>query len=190
MLAVTPQGDGRARPGSILGRPGTTGGSMRLAAERTTLTCRSCNQKKPVDLFPPKRRRCRACAAQVTAEWRQKHPERHKANVERWRVNNPERRLELQRRWLKSNRKIATENGRRWKQLNPERAHVMEVAATRVRSAIRKGVLSRPACCEQCGTTGAIEAAHYDYTRPLDVRWLCRRCHRAWDQAEPKTRST
>ena len=28
------------------------------------------------------------------------------------------------------------------------------------------------------------DAHHCDYERPLDVRWLCRRCHRAFHVAE------
>ena len=61
------------------------------------------------------------------------------------------------------------------------------VAATRaIHAAIRRGELVRPVCCEQCGKTGRIEAAHFNYTEKLRVRWLCASCHRAWDHAAPK----
>jgi len=33
-----------------------------------------------------------------------------------------------------------------------------------------------PHDCEQCGAPNA-HAHHDDYSRPLDVRWLCRTCH-------------
>ncbi len=33
-----------------------------------------------------------------------------------------------------------------------------------------------PELCRCCGA-GSAEAHHFDYTRPLDVVWLCRRCH-------------
>jgi len=33
--------------------------------------------------------------------------------------------------------------------------------------------------CERCGAT-PVHAHHDDYTRPLDVRWLCPACHRLW----------
>jgi ribosomal protein S27AE len=60
-------------------------------------------------------------------------------------------------------------------------------AHARVAYAIKKGTLVRPSECEQCGSSEyGIEAAHSDYTRPLDIRWLCRRCHRRWDGQESK----
>lgn len=31
--------------------------------------------------------------------------------------------------------------------------------------------------CKICSSTRYVEAHHDDYSRPLKVRWLCRRCH-------------
>lgn len=74
-----------------------------------------------------------------------------------------------------------------WKQRNPERARLSLDAPQIISRAIKKGLLTRPSICEQCGKGGRIEAAHYDYSQPLNVRWLCVSCHRRWDKAEPKT---
>jgi hypothetical protein len=59
-------------------------------------------------------------------------------------------------------------------------------AQRRVAFLIQAGRLHRPATCEECGKAGRVEAAHRDYARPADVRWLCISCHRRWDKAEPK----
>lgn len=63
-------------------------------------------------------------------------------------------------------------------------------AHARVARAIRAGRLVRPDVCAACGgrscDVGKIEAAHYTYTEPLRVRWLCRSCHAQWDHDEPK----
>jgi hypothetical protein len=55
-----------------------------------------------------------------------------------------------------------------------------------VRSAHHKGLLSRPSSCEKCGeaerfgTDGRtlLHGHHVDYAKPLDVEWLCAKCHR------------
>lgn len=60
-------------------------------------------------------------------------------------------------------------------------------AHSAVRRAILSGALTRPSKCSECGASDkVIEAAHEDYARPLDVRWLCHRCHSRWDQQQPK----
>jgi hypothetical protein len=35
-----------------------------------------------------------------------------------------------------------------------------------------------PQPCEVCGDTIETHAHHDDYAKPLEVRWLCRRCHK------------
>jgi len=52
--------------------------------------------------------------------------------------------------------------------------HITEVA-------ISKGVLIRKTHCEKCQSTkGPISAHHSDYNLPLNVEWLCKKCHFEW----------
>ena len=44
---------------------------------------------------------------------------------------------------------------------------------------LRKGNLLRKPC-EECGVSENIHAHHDDYAAPLNVRWLCAVCHKAW----------
>lgn len=53
--------------------------------------------------------------------------------------------------------------------------------------AIEKGIIERKTTCEVCGRTSefkdgrtGIQAHHCDYNKPLDVMWLCQRCHHEW----------
>jgi hypothetical protein len=45
------------------------------------------------------------------------------------------------------------------------------------RKAIRIGQLVKPFHCERCPDPGPLTVHHLDYTRPLDIEWLCRTCH-------------
>ncbi len=60
-------------------------------------------------------------------------------------------------------------------------------AQSLLRYHVLAGRITRSSFCEECGATGRrIEGAHFDYNKPLLVRWLCVPCHRRWDKREPK----
>lgn len=46
-----------------------------------------------------------------------------------------------------------------------------------VKKALASGELIRQPC-ERCGATEWVEAHHEDYSKPLDVVWLCSSCHK------------
>jgi hypothetical protein len=50
------------------------------------------------------------------------------------------------------------------------------IARARVRTAVRNGTLIPESC--KCGALKT-EAHHPDYTKPLEVVWLCSACHKA-----------
>lgn len=66
--------------------------------------------------------------------------------------------------------------------LRPIRTKVQ--ANNRLGHAIRHGKVVRPDACERCGAKGNVEGHHHDYSKPLDVEWLCRPCHAAhhWNE--------
>lgn len=53
-------------------------------------------------------------------------------------------------------------------------------AHSAVARALRKGTLVKPLECEGCGPhyEGKLEAHHDDYSKPLEVKWLCDPCHK------------
>lgn len=65
----------------------------------------------------------------------------------------------------------------RWKRKN----RLASWAHSALRSAVKRGLLTRPDRCDRCGTIGRVDA-HHDperYHEPLHVEgWLCRRCHK------------
>ncbi len=54
---------------------------------------------------------------------------------------------------------------------------VKRAAHSAVSNAVRDGRLTKQPC-EVCGATTKVEAHHPDYSKPLDVQWLCFRHHR------------
>jgi hypothetical protein len=113
---------------------------------------------------------------------------------------DPEKRREMNRLYLQRFLERNPGYGKRWRESNPERiARAVQkmkqrpwYSATRsayalVQHHLKTGKLIRPDACEGCGIACKPDAAHADYSKPLEVRWLCRSCHTRWDKAEPKT---
>lgn len=51
-------------------------------------------------------------------------------------------------------------------------------ARRRLRHAVKDGKVVRPTTCSKCKRDGPVEAHHHDYGKPLEVTWMCARCHR------------
>ena len=56
-------------------------------------------------------------------------------------------------------------------------------AINAVARAKAKGTLIKKDNCENCDSDFAVLAHHDDYSKPLDVRWLCQACHMQWHSA-------
>lgn len=75
--------------------------------------------------------------------------------------------------------------------------HSVRRVHSRVQQALRSGLIERPAVCSVCGKAFAAEdgrpglqAHHDDYSKPLDVRWMCRRCHYEWHRIHSEVAPT
>lgn len=104
-------------------------------------------------------------------EWRKRRYEYQRA----W-YNSPAGQKYM-KEWRARNRKRRVAHARAWDKRNPDRVMVYNI----VKSAVKRGILKKGPCAE-CGIRGKTEAHHEDYSKPLDVKWLCRRCHRAHDR--------
>lgn len=45
---------------------------------------------------------------------------------------------------------------------------------------LKKGLIVKPSSCSYCGNKNSrIEGHHHDYSKPLEVIWLCTKCHKS-----------
>ena len=51
-------------------------------------------------------------------------------------------------------------------------------ARTTLNSAVKTGTVVKPDHCQHCLGSGKLTGHHHDYSRPLDVTWMCAPCHR------------
>lgn len=136
--------------------------------DMSTKTCRGCTKTFPISEFYENRRMkdghlnyCKECCA-------------NKAILYHSRDDYREMRLETNRRYLNTpnGKEQKARSNRRARERHPEK----ERARDAVEIALKCGRLVRLPCC-LCGDAKS-EAHHADYSKPLDVTWVCFRCHR------------
>ncbi len=114
---------------------------------------------------------CKVCFNKIKIEQRERNPEHYRKRQRDWRRDDrslyPDKYKELD--------SIKYHND---KELRPEkivaRNKIHELTRTRSKVNIKKP-------CEVCGTIA--EAHHDDYSKPLEVRWLCSVHHKELDYA-------
>jgi hypothetical protein len=142
---------------------------------------------KTCDAITDKRGYCPACRTAYKKAWDEKNPGYHTEKKRQWVTDNPERHQEIEDRkyarrkaregWqdriIKTPEEQKEAKRLRWHNLDP----VKRQARRAVRMAIKNGTLVR-GNCSVCGVVD-VEAHHTDYSKPLEVQWLCKEHHLA-----------
>lgn len=66
-----------------------------------------------------------------------------------------------------------------WVANNPEKY----AAHTLVNNAVRSGKIAKPNNCDRCGVESRLHGHHKDYSKALEVMWLCPLCHKEVENA-------
>jgi hypothetical protein len=137
------------------------------------MLCKYCLSDKPAEgFYANNKSRCKECVKAATRENYRKNIE-HFKQYERQRASAPHRVLARKEYANTEAGKLRHREARlRYHERHPERRN----AAVAVGNALRDGRLTRQPC-HVCGQT-AVEGHHPDYSRPLDVVWLCNQHHR------------
>jgi hypothetical protein len=133
----------------------------------TLYQCGICKEFKPYEDFYKNKRtilgitpECKKCHCKESIRTRnmntarennQKYIERaRKANAEKFRERERNRKREKDKKYF---------------------------ARRELNNAVKRGDIAKPERCEECGRKVKLAAHHGDYSKPLEVKWLCYKCH-------------
>jgi len=120
------------------------------------------------------------------AKWRDENRERTRANSLRYQKENKEKVNEYRRKWNEKNKdktRTYQENNREkiniWQRSYTKQEHVKfrKRANAKLNYHVKRGNIFKPELCSICGEKKRVESHHHDYEKPLDVIWVCRKCH-------------
>lgn len=107
---------------------------------------------------------CKACHSEGNLRTRNRDNarERNAEHMRRARAADPEK--------FQARERVAASKKR---QNHPDRV----AARQALNNAVKRGDVVRPSACESCAAPGRVTGHHDDYSKPLQVRWLCHSCH-------------
>lgn len=116
--------------------------------------------------------KCKECNKRDVRENRNNRIDYYR-EYEKSRANNQDR-VEAREAYQKTERgkEVGRKAKKKWAMNNPANRHAQVV----VGNAVRDGRLKKLPC-KVCGSTNRIHGHHDDYSKPLDVIWLCPKHH-------------
>jgi len=141
--------------------------------------CFKCGVIKPLqDYYKHKKmsdghlNKCKVCTKSDVAKHRMENIDKVR-EYDRNRPNKAER-ARKQSEYLKTPRgkEVALKSTR-----NFRKDKIKYGAHCAVNNALRDGRMLKPSNCENCGIECNPHGHHDDYSKALDVRWLCTKCH-------------
>ena len=131
--------------------------------------CCRCKIEKELDEFSRDKsskdglqNKCKICQKQ----WYQLNKEKKK---QYYQLNR-----EKIREYSQLNKEKINQNKNQYYHRNPEK----QKARQKLNYAVRSGKIHKALYCSSCDSDKHLEAHHTDYSKPLEVMWLCRTCHR------------
>lgn len=149
--------------------------NRQLAAAAPLYQCKSCERDLEAGAFyASNQSKCKECVKASVRENRQANADYYRS-YDRMRYRADPKRKDAARK------SAATEAGEaarkryvsRLRTENPEKY----IARNAVNNCIRGGRIAKGDACFFCGNEGNLQAHHRDYSKPLDVFWLCPACH-------------
>ena len=123
--------------------------------------CSKCRQRKPRSEFSKDRsrkdglqNRCKPCNRKIVKKWAKENPDKKRENDRAHELTNRER--------------------------HPEKYK----ARHKVRDRVAKGTMVKPKRCEGCRRKfprHLLQGHHQNYSKPLEIEWLCEECHEEAD---------
>jgi len=140
--------------------------------------CAKCGELKALDKYYKDIRashgvyaRCKSCLV----EYDRTKEGRDRLKVRREKYKATDKFKETKRKYNLTDKAKSLDKIRKakWQKANPVKSR----AHKKVRYALDSGKLDKPDNCQICGTDCIPNGHHEDYSKPLDVIWVCNQCH-------------
>jgi hypothetical protein len=148
------------------------------------MICKTCLIDLPIESFQKRtdancyRKSCKDCIYKKQKALFAENPGLLPMRQRRSYLKNRDKRIAHAKAYslTEKGREVSKKAGVTWRAKNPVKAKAHRI----FHLAVKHGKIKIPTQCSTCPSEHLIEAHHDDYSKPLDVVFLCRRCHLTW----------